>query len=177
MGADTLIPAVAGEAVNERLGDALHTAHREEYAKLRDECEPFEGARELLAELRRRGVRVILATSSNEDDIDHFLGKLDARELVDGYTTSDDVERTKPHPDLLQAALAKAAAERAVVLGDSPWDVEAAGRAGLETVALLSGGFPEEDLRAHGAAFVFESLLELRAHLDETPLAGDRAAV
>jgi HAD superfamily hydrolase (TIGR01549 family) len=170
MGGDQYVAAVAGGDVEERLGDALRDAHDEEFRKLRDECVPLEGAYELVAELKRRGFVVVLASSSNADDLDHFLDELNVRELVDSWTTSDDVERTKPHPDVIHAALEKAGADEAVMLGDSRWDIEAAANAGLETVCVLTGGWSKQELADHGAARVFDSLVSLREGLDSTPL-------
>jgi HAD superfamily hydrolase (TIGR01549 family) len=170
MGGDQLVTAVAGERVERELGDALRDASKEEFAKLRDECIPLEGARELIEELKRRELTVVLASSSNEDDLDHFLDELGVRDLVDGWTTSDDVERTKPHPEVIHAALAKAGTTDAVMVGDSRWDIEAAANASLETVCVITGGWSEQELSDHGAAAVFDSLVELRERLDETPL-------
>jgi HAD superfamily hydrolase (TIGR01549 family) len=169
MGGDQLVPAVAGDDVERRLGDALRGAATEEFEPLRDECEPLAGAHELIEELKRRGLAVVLASSASEKDLEHFLDLLDARDLVDAWTTSGDVERTKPHPDIVQAALEKAGTKDAVMVGDSRWDVEAAANAGLETVCVITGGWSEQELRDHGAAAVFDSLVQLREGLDETP--------
>jgi HAD superfamily hydrolase (TIGR01509 family) len=170
MGGDQLVAAVAGDDVERRLGDELRSASREEFAPLRDECEPLEGARDLVEELKRRGLVVVLASSARADDLEHFLDELEVRELVDAWTTSDDVERTKPHPDIVHAALAKAGTRDAVMVGDSRWDIEAAANAGLETVCVITGGWSEQELRDHGAVAVFDSLVALRESLDETPL-------
>jgi HAD superfamily hydrolase (TIGR01549 family) len=170
MGGDQLVSAVAGEEVEERRGDELRDASHEEFQKLRDECEPLEGAHELCVELKRRGHAVVLASSSNEDDLGHFLDELGVRDVVDGWTTSDDVARTKPHPDVIEAALAKAGTREAAMLGDSRWDVEAAANAGLETVCVITGGWSEQELRDAGAVHVYDSLVELRERLDDTPL-------
>ena len=170
MGGDQLVAAVAGKEVEERLGDELRGASREEFGVLRDECEPLAGAYELCVELKRRGRVVVLASSSNGDDLGHFLDLLGVRGLVDGWTTADDVERTKPHPDVIEAALAKAGTREAAMLGDSRWDVESAQRAGLETVCVITGGWSSQELLDAGAARVYESLVELREHLDDTPL-------
>jgi phosphoglycolate phosphatase-like HAD superfamily hydrolase len=114
-----------------------------------------------------------MASSAKADEVDHYLDLLEARELADDWTTSADVERTKPEPDLVKAALDKAGAEPgdAVMLGDTPWDCEAARGAGVETVALMTGGFSRQELTEAGAAAVFESLPELLERIDETPLA------
>ena len=170
MGGDQLVAAVAGEEVERRVGDALRDASKEEFAPLRDECEPLAGARDLVAALKERGHTVVLASSSNEDDLAHFLDTLGVRELVDGWTTADDVERSKPHPDVVRAALDKAGTDDAVMVGDSRWDIEAAAHAGLETVCVITGGWSEQELRDHGAVAVFDSLVALRERLDDTPL-------
>jgi HAD superfamily hydrolase (TIGR01549 family) len=170
MGGDQFVRAVAGDEVEGRLGDALRAASREEFGRLRGECEPLEGARELVEELKRRGHVVVLASSSNEDDLDHFLDLLGVRELVDAWTSAGDVERTKPHPDVIHAALEKAGGGEAVMVGDSRWDIEAAANAGVPTVCVITGGWSEQELRDHGAVAVFDSLVELRQGLDGTPL-------
>jgi HAD superfamily hydrolase (TIGR01509 family) len=171
MGGDQYVRAVAGDEVEGRLGDELRDAHGSEFERLRDECEPLEGARELLAALKERGLAVVLASSASEDDLGYFLDKLDARDVVDGWTSKDDVERSKPHPDVVHAALDRAGTRDAVMVGDSRWDIEAAARAGLATVCVLTGGWSEQELRDHGAAAVYESLVTLRERIEETPLA------
>ena len=132
--------------------------------------EPLHGARELLVDLKRRGHQIVLASSAKEDEVDHYLNLLDARELADGWTTSADVDATKPQPDLVHAAREKAGGGQAVMVGDTPWDCEAAAAAGVETIAVLTGGFAAAELREAGAVIVFESIDELRGRLDETPL-------
>jgi HAD superfamily hydrolase (TIGR01509 family) len=133
----------------------------------------MEGSRELIVELRNRRHSVVLASSAKQDEVDHYLDLLDARELADAWTTSADVEATKPAPDLVNAALerVKGSASDAVMVGDTPWDVHAARGAGVDTIAVLTGGFGIEELRESGAVAVFESVAELRERLDRTPLA------
>jgi HAD superfamily hydrolase (TIGR01549 family) len=166
MGGDQLIPALAGEGADE---EALSDARSAEYEQLIGEVAPLEGARELIEDLKGHRHPVYLASSAPEDELDHYLELLDARELVDGWTTDDDVESTKPEPDLIRAALDKAGTDEAVMVGDTPWDVEASQKAGLETVTVVTGGFSEQELRDAGAVAVFDSLTELRRHLDEPP--------
>jgi HAD superfamily hydrolase (TIGR01549 family) len=170
MGGDQLVTAVAGEDVEQRLGDALRDASHEQFQPLRDECAPLDGAHELCVELKRRGFVVVLASSSNEDDLNHFLDELGVRDVVDHWTTADDVERTKPHADVIEAALELAGTRDAVMLGDSRWDIDAAAKAGLQTVCVITGGWSEQELGDAGAAVVFGSLVELRENLDDTPL-------
>jgi HAD superfamily hydrolase (TIGR01509 family) len=163
MGGDQIITALIGEEGEEAAGDAIRAAEGEAYAELIGEVRPMDGARELLAELREDGATTILASSAKEGEVEHYLDLLEAHDLVDGWTTSADVERTKPHPDLVHAALEKAAAGvRAVMVGDSTWDVKAAMAAGIPTLAVLTGGFSEAELRDAGAAEVVESIGTLR---------------
>jgi phosphoglycolate phosphatase-like HAD superfamily hydrolase len=123
-----------------------------------------------MLELKDRGHVVVLASSAKQNELDHYLDLLEAREIADAWTSSADVEATKPEPDLVHAALEKAGSREAVMVGDTTWDCEAARRAGIETITVLTSGFSEQELRDAGAVAVFESLVELRAHLDETPL-------
>ncbi len=171
MGGDQLVTALAGEEWDEEHGDDVRTAEKALYLALIEEVEPLEGARGLMEDLKERGHSVVLASSAKANEVDHYLDLLDARELADGWTTSADVEATKPEPDLVKAAIDKAGADQAVMVGDTTWDVEAAGRAGIETIGVLTGGFAESELRDAGAACVFESIAELRDSLDDTPLA------
>ena len=173
MGGDQLVAALAGDGTEERDGDDIRAAETALYLALIDEVQPFRDSRELLVDLRARGASVVLASSAKAAEVDHYLDLLDARDLAEAWTTSADVERTKPAPDLVQSALDKLGAEPddAFLVGDTPWDVKAAEQAGVPTYAVLTGGFSEQELRKAGAGWVFESLAELCQDLDETPLA------
>jgi HAD superfamily hydrolase (TIGR01509 family) len=172
MGGDQLVVALCGEEVEEQQGDSIREAESEFYMELIDEVRPMEGARELIEAIRDRGHRVVLASSAKEQEVDHYLDLLDARELAEAWTTSADVENTKPAPDLVHSALEKMGAEpgSAVMLGDTPWDVRSAGEAEVETITVITGGFSEQELREAGAVDVFESVAELRERLDDTRL-------
>jgi HAD superfamily hydrolase (TIGR01509 family) len=172
MGGDQLVGALTDDRVEEQLGDEIRDAEKQFYLELIDEVEPMEGSRRLIEELKDRGHTVLLASSAKEDEVDHYLDLLDARELADGWTTSADVEATKPDPDLVNSALQQANGDPgdAVMVGDTPWDVHAAADAGVRTIAVLSGGFAIEELRESGAVAVFESVKELCEQLDQTPL-------
>ncbi|HWV86244.1 MAG TPA: HAD family hydrolase [Capillimicrobium sp.] len=170
MGGDQLVAALAGEDVEEELGDDIRSAEKALYLSMIQTTQPLEGARDLIADLRDQGRQVVLASSAKAQEVEHYLDLLDARELVDGWTTSADVEATKPEPDLVEAALEKLGTRDAVMVGDTPWDVEAARRAGIETVAVLTGGFSEQELREAGAAAVFDSIVALREGVGDTPL-------
>jgi HAD superfamily hydrolase (TIGR01509 family) len=172
MGGDQVIAALTDEKTDEEKGDDIRGAEKALYLAMIEEVEPLEGARELIERLKDAGKTVVMASSAKDDEVDHYLDLLDARELADDWTTSADVEATKPEPDLVKAALDKAGSEPgdAVMLGDTPWDCEAARRAGVETVALMTGGFSEQELTDAGAAAVFESLPDLIERIEETPL-------
>jgi HAD superfamily hydrolase (TIGR01509 family) len=173
MGGDQLIEALTDAQTEEKLGDAIRESEGELYFELIDEVEPMEGARDLISELGERGHVVVLASSAKEKEVDHYLDLLEARDLADAWTSSADVEETKPAPDLVDSALNKVGGspEDAVMIGDTPWDVKAAARAGVGTLAVLTGGFAIEELTESGAKDVFESVADLRAALDRTPLA------
>jgi HAD superfamily hydrolase (TIGR01549 family) len=170
MGGDQMIAALLGDEVEERQGDDIRDSEKERYMALIDEVQPLEGARGLIEDLKETGHRVVLASSAKPEEVEHYLDLLDARELADAWTTSGDVERTKPAPDLVNAALEKIGGGPAVMVGDSVYDAEAAGNAGIETVAVLTGGFSDSELLKAGARIVFGSIVELREGLSWTPL-------
>jgi HAD superfamily hydrolase (TIGR01509 family) len=163
MGGDQMVEALIGAEAERAEGDEIREAEGDAYAELIDEVQPMEGARELIEKLREEGSTVILASSAKQEEVDYYLELLNARDLVDGWTTAADVERTKPEPDLVRAALEKAGGDGpALMIGDSTWDVKAASAAGVPTLAVLTGGFSEAELREAGAAEVVESIGELR---------------
>jgi HAD superfamily hydrolase (TIGR01549 family) len=169
MGGDQLVPALVGREVDEAQGDQIRDARDKLYEELIGEVEPLGGARDLIVDLRERGFKTVLASSSPQKEIDHYLDLLDARELVEAWTTDEDVEATKPEPDLVRAALEKAGTDDALMIGDTPWDIEAARKAALPTVTVITGGFSEQELLDAGAAGVYETVAELRRHLEGPP--------
>jgi HAD superfamily hydrolase (TIGR01509 family) len=170
MGGDQLVASLTSESVDESLGDDIRSAEKALYMALIEEVEPMDEAREFIADLKKRGHTVVLASSAKEDEVEHYLDLLDARGLADAWTTSADVESTKPQPDLVQAALSKAGGGSAVMVGDTPWDIKAAAGADVPTVAVITGGFSRAELEEAGAAAVFESVAELRTGFSDTPL-------
>jgi HAD superfamily hydrolase (TIGR01549 family) len=170
MGGDQMIGALLGDEVEERDGDSIRDAEKERYFELIEEVQPLDGARGLIEDLKRTDHRVVLASSAKPDEVEHYLDLLDARELADAWTTSGDVENTKPEPDLVNSALEKVGGGPAVMIGDSVYDCEAAGNAGVETIAVLTGGFSDSELLKSGARIVFASIVELRECLSWTPL-------
>jgi HAD superfamily hydrolase (TIGR01509 family) len=171
MGGDQLVEAIAGEDVDREHGDSIRAIEKDRYHELIGEVELMPDARRLITQLSDRGHAVVLASSASAEDLAHYRGMLDVDESIADATSSDDVEETKPAPDLIEAAIAKVSdGADAVMVGDSTWDCEAAQRAGIPSIALLTGGFGEDELRAAGASAVFESLGALLERIDETPL-------
>lgn len=171
MGGDQLVPHVAGDKVAQELGADLEEAWTEEFRTMVGEVRPFEGARELLADIKDRGFRLVLASSGKKEFVDQFLDLIDGRSVADAWTTSEDAEESKPAPDLLQTAMKKVTGARGLMLGDSTWDCVAAKNFSVPSIAVRTGGFSPEELTEAGAIRVFDSLIDLRKALDETPLA------
>jgi len=170
IGSDRVVEMLAGKEVEAKLGETLRDAQGPLYNEMIDEIEPMRGAHELLRDLKRAGHPVILASSAEEQEAERYLDLLDARAFVDGYTTSADVKATKPEPDIVHAAIAKAGGGPAVMIGDSTWDCKAATRAKLPSIGVLTGGFSEQELFEAGATVVFDSVQHLREHLSANTL-------
>jgi HAD superfamily hydrolase (TIGR01509 family) len=167
MGGDHLVAALCGDEAEQRHGDDIRATETERYGELIAEVRPLPGARELLLALRDAGRTLVLASSAKSQEVTHYVGLLQAAELVDGITNAGDVDKTKPDPDIVEGALASAGvdADEAVFVGDSRWDCEAAGRAGVTCLAVMTGGYGEDELRDAGAAKVFDDLAAVRRHL------------
>ena len=165
MGADKLVPRVAGEDVDGASGDGIRQAWKEEFDRLIGEVAAIPGALELLEAVKDSRAELVLASSGKPDHVEHFLDLVKARDVTDAWTTSEDVDNTKPEPDLLEVALSKAAGGAAVTFGDATWDALAARRLGLPAVLVRTGGFGADEPRDAGAVDVFESLTEVQADL------------
>jgi HAD superfamily hydrolase (TIGR01509 family) len=176
-GGDNLIPTLlpgTSDAQAEEMDSWRGDLFKRDYLP---RATPFPGVRDLFERLVADGVKIVLASSSSRPEVDYHLGLIACADLVSAVTTKDDVESSKPCPDIFAAALAKVApitADETLVIGDTPWDIIAAARIGLRTVAVLSGGFPEQQLRESGAAFVYGGPADLLARYDQSPF-GARA--
>lgn len=172
MGSTQLVDALAGDRADQ-VRDGVTDAHSTYYAAASDRLRAFDGARELVRELAERGARPVLATSAAPDEVERLREVLDVDQELHAVTGSGDVESAKPEPDLVHVALdaAGAAPDEAVFVGDTVWDVEAAGRAGVPCVALRSGGIGDDELRAAGAVAVYDDVAALLAALDDSALA------
>jgi HAD superfamily hydrolase (TIGR01549 family) len=169
-GGDQLMPVFLSEQEIEAQGEALD-AYRSKNFKERylSEVRAFPRTRDLFERLRADGVRAALASSAKGDELDHYKRVAQIGDLIQEQTSSDDAEKSKPHPDIFEAAMARLGdvrAEDVIVVGDTPYDAEAAGKAGLRAVGLLCGGWPEQALRQAGCAAVYEDVADLLAHYD-----------
>ncbi len=171
MGGDQFVAAVAGPDAEEQHGDDLRRAWAEEFDALIGEVQPFEGAPELLAEVKERGFRLVLASSGKAEHVEVFLDLIDGRSLADAWTTADDVQKSKPEPDVVAAALAKVEGASGIMVGDSVYDAQAAAKLGIPTLGVRTGGFSVGELQEAGVLQVFDSLVAFRYALDGTPLA------
>ncbi len=172
MGGDQLVGALAGDDFEEAHGDDVRASEKERYQELIDEVAPLPGAIDLVHRLDELGHSVVLASSAKEDEVDHYLDLLGVREIADAWTTSADVKETKPAPDLVQSALDKSEQrDGAVMLGDSVYDCQAAGKADVPSIGVLTGGFSREELEEAGARKVYESPADILEDLEDTPFA------
>jgi len=174
MGGDQLVPTLAGDEVEARIGEEARERQGKEVDALLDEIAPLPGARDLLLAIKERGHRLVLASSGQQRHVDFALDLLGAREIADAWTSADDAEQTKPAPDLLQVALQKLgvpADAPSVLVGDSPFDVQAAKNAGMPALVVRSGGFGDDELRESGALGIYDTPGDLAAALDDTDLA------
>jgi membrane protein len=171
-GGDNLVPSLlpdVGAELQERLTAAEGDIYKREFMP---DVEPFEGVTEVLKKLADRGHMLVLASSASRAEVDHYIDLLDADGLIAGTTSRDDVQHSKPCPDIFAAALdlIGVPAESAIVIGDTPYDVLAARRAGIRAIALLSGGFPRADLTSCNPAAIYESVVELERDYERSPL-------
>ncbi len=171
-GGDKLIPAFVPEdrvaELEEDLKDFRKNLFHREYM---DRIVPFSDAKLLLERMRQEGLRISVASSTNKEDLHAFLMLLRIHALVEQHTTADDAKQTKPEPDIFQVALQKLGIEPqdALALGDTPWDVEAAGKAGVKTVAFTCGGWTEQDLKDAGAIAVYRDPADLLRQFEGSP--------
>ncbi|URD61468.1 HAD family hydrolase [Sphingomonas sp. KRR8] len=169
-GGDNLVPALLPDLSPEelkRLEDSHHQLFEQHYS---GRLQPFPSARALLRRCKEAGYRVVLASSASADEVERNLQVLDAADLVDASTSSDEVDCSKPCPDVFNVALRKAGAQsnEAIVVGDTPFDIKAADKAGLRVIALRSGLFTDAQLR--GAVAIYDDVADLLAQFDESPL-------
>lgn len=174
-GGDQIMPAFVPAGALKKIGPALNTYRSDLFKRTYlPQVKPFPKVRELFLKLRTNGQRIALASSGKADEVDEYKRIAQIADLVEIETTADDVQRSKPAPDIFEAALAKLSPlppERIIVVGDTPYDAEAAAKVGLETIGLLCGGTSFEALRTAGCLAIFQNPADLLAHYDESALA------
>ncbi len=171
-GGDKILPEVAGLSDDSPEGKRLSERRRKLFLeRWAPHLKPFPAARKLVARMRDAGMDVVVATSANAEELSTLLRIAQVDDLIDGATSSDDAERSKPDPDIVAAALEKTGcpAAEVVMLGDTPYDVEASGRAGVACIALRCGGWDDDALR--GARAIYDDPADLLVHWDDSPLA------
>ena len=178
-GGDQLMPVFWFKEELARFGEEMQAQRVELFMqKYLPLAKPFPGVRALCERIKRAGLRVALASSAKKPELEHHLKQLGIAELIDASTSADDAEHSKPHPDILQAALARlpgVAAADSVLVGDSPYDAQAARRAGMRCIGVLTGGFSEGDLVKAGAIAVYQDVADLHRHYEESPLVREKA--
>lgn len=165
MGGDRLVAEVAGDVVEDKIGDVLRERWQEAYQQLHSEIEPLPAARRLIEALHGKGHQVCVASSGSREDTDFALDVVGVHGLLVTVVSGDDAESSKPAPDVLEVALERAGGGPAVLVGDTVYDVEAAARLGIVCVAVRTGGFGVDELESAGAAVVLEDL-EAATELD-----------
>ena len=177
-GGDQLIPVFCTPEEVKRFGEAVERFRLELFTRdYLPRAKPFPKARELIARIKDDGLVVALASSSKAPEVTHHVQALGVGDLIDARTSADDVEHSKPCPDVFQAALRAlhgVEPRHAIVVGDTPYDAIAARRAGLRTLAVLSGGFPEDELAQAGAMDVYDDVADLLARYDDSVIARER---
>src|SRR5947209_59822 len=166
-GSDQFVPSILGHE-----DEQVANAHSDFYGPFKHQLRAFDGAADLLRTTKKAGLTVVLATSASEAEAAHLTAAIDADDAIDVVTTKADADASKPDPDIVQSALDKAELrpDDALFVGYTVWDVQAAGRAGLRCVCVLSGGISEAELRDAGAIAVYRDVAQLVAEFDDSPL-------
>lgn len=174
-GGDLLMPALLPEEEVRRRGEEIeeyrkHLFKREYLPRVK----PFPAVRELFERIEADGLRIALASSAKKEELERYKQIAGIEDLLEAETSSDDAEKSKPHPDIFEAALDRldgVAPADAIAVGDTPYDAQAAGKAGLRTIGMLCGGWPEEKLREAGCFAIYRDPADLLRDYDRSPLA------
>jgi HAD superfamily hydrolase (TIGR01549 family) len=176
MGGDNLVETLLGISPDDPKSKALSEAWKESFQQnYLANVQPFPKVRELFQHMKNVGLRMVIASSAKKDILEPLLEKLNVKEFIGGATSADDAERSKPEPDLIEAALDKLGLEprEVAMIGDTPYDVQAASKAHVRTIAFRSGGFSDEDLA--GAVEIYDSPADLLQNFEKSTLAHDQA--
>ncbi len=173
-GGDNLMPCFVPKERLDELEEKLKSFRKDLFHReYMDRIVPFSDAARLLRRMRQAGLRVAVASSTDKEDLHAFLMLLRIHDVVEEHTTADDAEQTKPAPDIFEASLKRLAVQpsEAIALGDTPWDVQAAKKAGVDTVAVTCGGWPEQELKEAGAIAVFRDPADILRNFEASPFA------
>ncbi|WP_345816172.1 HAD family hydrolase [Paraburkholderia sp. PREW-6R] len=176
-GGDQLIPVFLSADQQREYGEALEQWRGEHFrSTYLPMIRPFSAVPELIKRVRDAGLRVAVASSAKKEELDIYLEIAGIKPLIDESTSSEDADRSKPAPDIFEVALKKLdiAAAQAIAIGDTPYDAQAARKAGLQAIGVLSGGFTEADLRAGGCVAVYPGPGALLACFETSPLGAGR---
>ncbi|MFD6662954.1 HAD family hydrolase [Micromonospora chalcea] len=173
MGSDKLLDHLLGAERDRDADGRLRDAHDALYGEYWERLTPLPGARDLLRACAERGLRVVLATSAAEHEVAALRAALDVDDVIDSVTSSADAQESKPAPDILVAALEQSglAAERVVFVGDSVWDVAAAGKLDIPCIGLTCGGTGRAELAGAGAVAVYDDPAALLDALSDSAVA------
>ena len=176
-GGDQLMPVFLSKKEVERRGKEIEKYRSDHFKrKYFPQARAFPMVRELFQHIRARGQTIALASSCKSYELDDYKKLAHIEDLVDAATTSDDADKSKPHPDIFHAVMKRLpviSPSDAMAVGDTPYDAEAAGKAGLRTIGVLCGGFPEEQLRAAGCIAICRDSEDLLRHYDSPPIASE----
>ncbi len=174
-GGDQILHGLLPPEVIEKQGDAIKDFRSDLFKReYLHRARAFPGVRSLFERIRAAGQKAVLASSGTADEVEKYKEIAGIADLIDSATSSDDAERSKPFPDIFEAALAKLApltSEKAVVIGDTPYDAEAARKAQMKSIGVLSGGFSEQALRDAGCIAIYRDVEDLLHRYDSSPLA------
>lgn len=171
MGGDNFLPAVVSIEKDTELGKTLSQRQTEIFKeRYLGQVKPFPGARELVQTMHDRGLKLLVASSGKEDEVKALLGIIGVMELIDVLTSASDVQKSKPAPDPIQTALEKAglSPDAVLMLGDTPYDIESAQKAGVRTIAVRCGGHDDKELS--GAVAIYDGPGDLLANYGASPL-------
>jgi HAD superfamily hydrolase (TIGR01509 family) len=173
-GGDQLMPGFVPPDVVEARSEEIETFRTKLFAREHlPKVQAFPGVRDLFERIRADGLRIVLASSAKGEELERYLEITGIGDLIEGATSSDDAERSKPFPDIFLAALKTLPGveeSEAVVVGDTPYDAEAARAAGMDCIGVLSGGFTTDSLNAVGCSAVYADVAELLQEYDASPL-------
>jgi HAD superfamily hydrolase (TIGR01549 family) len=179
-GGDQLLPVFLSPEQQKEYGKQMEEFRGELFkTKYMSQVKPLPRVRELLERVANDGKQIALASSAKEDEIATYKRIANIEDLVEEEASSDDAERSKPHPDIFEAALERlhnVTAVEAVTVGDSPYDAIAARKIKMKCIGVLSGGFPEDDLRAAGCSAIYQDCADLLDHYDQSLLVDKKAA-